>query len=351
MLTKNFIFLLQKLQLSFIIVVEFIFLIYFTEKEIRNMKKLLSIILSLVMIFSLATPALAESTNSSISPLDELSLTDGQSIGNANESAKEVFENLTAEQQVQFISQIETLAEYGDKSLVEFHKTYVDPDYEYNAATDLSPVQVMAAADIAGQLQALNLPSAVYYSLLAFATALGVPVGNVVDVVIGVGLAAVIVANWDAIKNVWNDIVNIFVNAFGSYVMDAFYYLQGLVGIYTVTSSGTTITINGEKYKCDTVAEDVALSMRSKGHKYYPAVRKNNNVFVAPKDIPRGAALAILKLNNSYKGVFTAQSNYASSLCNSLGGGIRGPEGEVSSGYWMHYHSKNYPKAHCWFIN
>ena len=158
MLTKNFIFLLQKLQLSFIIVVEFIFLIYFTEKEIRNMKKLLSIILSLVMIFSLATPALAESTNSSISPLDELSLTDGQSIGNANESAKEVFENLTAEQQVQFISQIETLAEYGDKSLVEFHKTYVDPDYEYNAATDLSPVQVMAAADIAGQLQALNLP-------------------------------------------------------------------------------------------------------------------------------------------------------------------------------------------------
>lgn len=83
---------------------------------------------------------------------------------------------------------------------------------------------------------------------------------------------------------------------------------------------------------------------------YYPAYRTNNNVLICPVDIPRNAALAIMRLNNSYAGVFTIADNYAKSLCQSLGGGIRGPEGENASGYWMHYHSLNYSSAHCWFI-
>ena len=78
--------------------------------------------------------------------------------------------------------------------------------------------------------------------------------------------------------------------------------------------------------------------------------RKANTVLVCPIDIPRNAALAIMKLNSSRAGVFTVKSNYASSLCQTLGGGVRGPEGEYASGYWYHYHSNNYPSAHCWFI-
>ena len=104
---------------------------------------------------------------------------------------------------------------------VEFHHDYVDPSYNYDPASATPPIQTRAA-DVAAQLQALNLPTAVYYGLLAFATSLGVPVGNVVDLVIGLGLGVIIVAHWDQIKDVWSDIVNIFVNAFGSVVNDAF---------------------------------------------------------------------------------------------------------------------------------
>lgn len=301
------------------------------------MKKLISIILCLTMIFSLTSTAFA----SEASPI---------SMDDATDAAKQAFEYLTQEQQAVFLVQIENLALSGDTSLTDFHKTYVDSSYSFSQSSTTSPVQARATADIAGQLQGLNLPSAVYYGLLAFSTALGVPVGNVVDVVIGLGLAAIIVANWDAISGVWQDIVNIFVDAFGSTVMSAFYYLQGLVGVYTVTVSGSTITINGTAYVCDEDAESVALSMSRNGHTYYPAYRTNNTVLVCPVDIPRKAALEIMRLNHSRAGVFTIQSNYAQSLCQSLGGGIRGPEGEYSSGYWRHYHSLNYPSAHCWYI-
>ncbi|WP_427340960.1 hypothetical protein, partial [Caloranaerobacter sp. DY30410] len=53
-------------------------------------------------------------------------------------------------------------------------------------------VAVASNPSIASQLAALNLPAAVEYGLLAFASALGVLVGNVVDVVNGLGLAVVI---------------------------------------------------------------------------------------------------------------------------------------------------------------
>lgn len=301
------------------------------------------------MVFTLSTPVFAANTHLTANEY-EISSTDYQ-LAVITDSAKQAFDFLTPAQQEVFLRQIENLAWNGDTRLVEFHKTYVDPTYNYDPTTAVPPIQTRAAVDVAGQLQALNLPAAVYYGLLAFATSLGVPVGNVVDVVIGLGLAAIIVANWDSIKDVWQDIIDIFVDAFGSVVMDAFYYLQGLVGIYTVSVSGSTITINGEKYKCDTDAETIALSMKSNGHTYYPAYRTNNTVLVCPTDIPRNAALAIMRLNNSRAGVFTIQANYASSLCQSLGGGIRGPEGEVASGFWMHYHSLNYPSAHCWFIS
>ncbi len=304
----------------------------------KNMKKFISIILCLIMVFSLTSTAFAANTK----PVP---------TGDVTSTAKQAFEYLNQEQQAAFLRQIEALAWSGDTSLTDFHKTHVDPNYSFNRSTATTPIQTRAAVDIAGQLQALNLPSAVYYGLLAFSTALGVPMGNVVDVVIGLGLAAIIVSNWEAISGVWQDIVDIFVDAFGSTVMSAFYYLQGLVGVYTVTISGSTITVNGKDYVCDEDAETVALSMSRNGHTYYPAYRTNNTVLVCPEDIPRKAALEIMRLNHSRAGVFTIQSNYAQSLCQTLGGGIRGPEGEFASGYWMHYHSIKYPYAHCWYIS
>ncbi len=183
--------------------------------------KFIAFFLTLVMVFSLTTPAFAANTTTS----------------SQIAAAKQAFEYLTPEQQNAFIKQIEKIAWSGDTSLVEFHHNYVDPTYTYDPATATPPIQTRAA-DVAGQLQALNLPSVVYYALLAFATSLGVPVGNVVDLVIGLGLGIIIIANWNQIKDVWSDIVDIFVNAFGSVVNDAFDYIEGLInGSKSIKSS------------------------------------------------------------------------------------------------------------------
>lgn len=311
-----------------------------------EIKKLLALFLSVTMIFSIFVPVSASATSAKDTCVDGDCLY--YSEEDANQAAKQAYESLSSEQKEEFLRQIELLVYQGDMRLAEYHTKYVDSTYKIEV--DPNSVQVaVVTASIAGQLQALNLPTAVYYGLLAFATALGVPVGNVVDVVIGLGLAAIIVANWDAISGVWNEIVDIFVDAFGSAVMDAFYYLQGLVGVYTVSISGSTITINGEKYKCEEEAEAVVTTMKKNGHSYYPAYRSGGKILVCPVDIPRKAALAIMKQNSAYAGVFTISSSYARSLCQSLGGDVR-HDVETGNGYWSHYHSSNYPKAHCWYI-
>ena len=184
----------------------------------KYLNKCIAFLLSLVMVFSFTTPAFAASVDN----------TTNVTASSQISAARQAFEYLTPEQQQKFIEQIERVAWSGDTSLVEFHHDYVDPSYNYDPASATPPIQTRAA-DVAAQLQALNLPTAVYYGLLAFATSLGVPVGNVVDLVIGLGLGVIIVAHWDQIKDVWSDIVNIFVNAFGSVVNDAFRYIEGLV--------------------------------------------------------------------------------------------------------------------------
>lgn len=191
--------------------------------------KLLSILLAVTILFTLTAPAFAASLPAGDEYFGLASLTtdNSDSAVDATAAAKNVYENLTPTQQQEFLALIETLAYQGDTRLVKYHKTYVDPSYEFEADGVMpQAVAVSAATDVAAQLQALNLPDAVYYALLAFATSLGVPVGNVVDLVIGLGLAAIIVANWDAISNVWQDIVDIFVNAFGSVVQSAFDYIN-----------------------------------------------------------------------------------------------------------------------------
>ena len=316
-------------------------------------KKLLAMFLSFVMLFTLTAPAFAAALPQEDTATDFLTLSADaySSDADANAAAKNVYENLAPAQQQEFLALIEALAYQGDTQLVEFHKAYVDPSYEF-APDGIMPqaAAVAAAADITGQLQALNLPDVVYYALVALATALGVPVGNVVDVVVALGVGAIIVANWNAISGVWDQIVDIFVNAFGSFVMDAFYYLQGLVGVYTITVSGKVITINGEKYNCNEKADEAVAAMSRNGHKYYPAVLYGNYVWVAPIDIPRKMAVAIMKQNSSTVGVFSVTSNLARDLCSSLGGATPPECHGAPPKYLWHYHGYSYPHAHSWYI-
>lgn len=321
------------------------------------MKRVASLLLALVMFFSLSSQVVAASIeyagNDAIG--EEVILNTGMNEAEIEEFANKAFNYLTPEQQNIYIFTIEQLALMGDYTLVEFHKKYVDPSYNFsqNSVNGISPANsavAYSATDIASQLQALNLPATVYNGLIALSAALAVPVGNVVDLVIGLGLAAIIVANWDTISSKWDEIVDIFVDAFGSTVMEAFYYLQGLVGVYTVVISGKTITVNNDEYRCTTKADIAAATMEKKGHSYYPAVVSGGAVWVAPIDIPRKVALAIMKENSHTAGVFTVTGNLARSLCESLGG-AKGPESHGSGGdYWYHYHGRNYLNAHCWYI-
>lgn len=332
------------------------------KKEVRQMKRFIALILSAIMMFSLSSQAFAASIEpedvTTVVLTDELGIQTGEGMSEAEvrDVANKTFDYLTPEQQEVYIYLIESLAISGDYSLVEFHQRYVDPNYRFEPSASSrsaivnDEVVLYNAASIAGQLQALNLPEVVYNGFMALAAALAMPVGNVVDIVIGLGLGVIIVANWDAISSKWNDIVDIFVNAFGSTVMEAFYYLQGLVGIYTVTVSGKTITVNNDKYNCTTKADVAVADMKNNGHQYYPAVLSGSYVWVAPVDISRKVALAIMKINSSSAGIFTVTSNLARNLCESLGG-AKGPEIHGSgSKYWWHYHGRSYMNAHCWYV-
>lgn len=188
----------------------------------NHMKRFIALVLSLILCLSMGIQAFAVENNYGT----QIASIEAEDMYAA---AQQAYDYLTDEQKETFITEISLLALAGDSSLVDFHQTYVDPNYEFNPEDYAAVPNVANAASVAGQLQALNLPTAVYYGLLAFATSLGVPVGNVVDLVVGLGLGIIIIANWDAISNVWDDIVDIFVNAFGSIVTDAFEYIEGLI--------------------------------------------------------------------------------------------------------------------------
>ena len=99
--------------------------------------------------------------------------------------------------------------------------------------------------------------------------------------------------------------------------------------------------------------------MTQKKIKHYPAIVDHNTgfVLVAPQEISRAAAIAILLLNSDKAGVFSLDDQHAEGLCKTLGGTTQ-PLSEVhnngedyySGGYWPHYHPKKRSSAHSWFI-
>jgi hypothetical protein len=116
-----------------------------------------------------------------------------------------------------------------------------------------------------------------------------------------------------------------------------------------VTVNTDEILLDGIRYKCDSIAEEIAQSMPREGDIYYPAMLINNAVWVAPVGISRAEALAIMSLNSSKVGVMAVSAKYARGLCSTLGG-AEGPEGDSKGGYWYHYHGKACRNAHCWFL-
>ncbi|WP_427340911.1 hypothetical protein, partial [Caloranaerobacter sp. DY30410] len=104
-----------------------------------------------------------------------------QTIVDEKQFAIQAYKNLDDEAKKVFLSYIQHLALEGDSSLLEYHIKYVDKDYVNQTATlkkevdsntqKMYNVAVASNPSIASQLAALNLPAAVEYGLLAFASA------------------------------------------------------------------------------------------------------------------------------------------------------------------------------------
>lgn len=187
----------------------------------RRLVVFLSIVLVMCMIINISIPVFAIEANHF-----------NATIIYKNKSEvilKDIFNNLTEEQKEIFIDEMLFQASEGDTRLLDTHLKEVDPSFqiEMNKMDIYSrAVTGTRALTLAQELQNLALPSAVYYGLTSFAAALSVPVGNVVDVAIGLGLTIIIIYNWNAISSKWSKIVDIFSRHIGKNVESAFTYLK-----------------------------------------------------------------------------------------------------------------------------
>lgn len=91
--------------------------------------------------------------------------------------------------------------------------------------------------------------------------------------------------------------------------------------------------------------------MREQKHKYYPAYRTNKTILVAPVEISKTVATAIISKNHERWGVFAQTRSLAVQLCKNLGGAARDEHHEsfYKQGYWPHVHPKDATNAHVWY--
>ena len=114
-------------------------------------QKAISLLLSLVMLFSLSSTALAVSSPNDLTSSDEIAL------------SREIYASLTPDAREIFDASLRY-----DAELLQYHTTYVDPSFTISS----SPVLYSAAvADplsvLSTQLSYIPLPTAVLYSLKA----------------------------------------------------------------------------------------------------------------------------------------------------------------------------------------
>lgn len=181
-------------------------------KKLTN--KILSSILTLSMIFSLAVPTYAtENFN------DE---TDSIITEEIIEDAREVYNSLTPEAKAIFDASLAY-----DSEMLEFHLTYIDKNFT-PPTTPKMRVNTMAASTdpmrvLMTQLGGLGLPSAVLYSLKAMGASMvaaiadgPLPVGDILLAAATASTIVVIAANWKVVSPKMNQITKAFQTAFAS---------------------------------------------------------------------------------------------------------------------------------------
>lgn len=175
--------------------------------------KVLSFILTLSMIFSLAVPAFAAENYDSAGTL-----------ANTQEdidAAREAYAALTPEAKTIFDASL-----VYDTEMLKFHTTYVDQNFTppaprpqtRSAAVAADPMRVLMA-----ELSGLGLPSAVLYSLKAMGASMvaafadgPLPVGEILLAAATASAVVVIAANWDVVSPKFNQITRAFQKAFST---------------------------------------------------------------------------------------------------------------------------------------
>lgn len=176
-------------------------------------KKLISLLLTLTMIFSLSATAFAAENYGNVTT----SINTQEDI----DAARDAYAVLTPEAKAIFD---ESLA--YDAEMLEFHKTYVDKNFTppalrpqmRSAAAVADPMRILMA-----ELGALGLPSAVLYSLKAMGASMvaaladgPLPLGDILLAAATASTAIIIAANWDAVSPKFNQIIGAFQKAFST---------------------------------------------------------------------------------------------------------------------------------------
>lgn len=187
----------------------------------KKINKIISLFLLLVLTITTIDFNIYAEYDTSNEINTDIQISDADAI----EMAVNVYQNLSTEAREKFINNLELLAASGNDELLKFHVENVDTNYNYKEIKKVKTLYATNSLTLAQELSLLALPKAVEYSLLALAGALGIPVGNVVDVIISLGVVAIIAANWNTISPVWDDIVDIFSRHIGGFVVEGFDYI------------------------------------------------------------------------------------------------------------------------------
>lgn len=341
----------------------------------KSFSRFLGVFLCLAILMSIVSPTFAAVTEDSgyrsvpaVEKVEQTSQPEPvDSIAQEQmeiEIAQQAYASFTDEQKLYFEQVIA-----GYPELVEYHQTYVNADYDLsNVVASISssdPVSILMA-----EIAALALPTAVVYAINA--TGVGMvaavadgplPVGDIILAAAAASLAITCALNWTVVSTKWNKIVLAFQHAFVASVnnvLSAFndIWIDSVKEYYdddnpvTVSPNTKSITYDGNKYNCRTLAEEAADKLQT--NSYYPAViGPDNKVYICTAPVPEEVAKLLVVFGDEHGVIFAKTQASALRLCNSLSSVVFGPEyhGSYSNqpGFWRHYHVVINEKTHIWY--
>lgn len=331
------------------------------------MKKIVSLVLSLVMILSMSVPAFATNSISDNNNAEQVFIVDVSMT--SEEALLLAYESLTPEAKAIFEAAIA-----NSLDAITYHRSHIDANYEIPQALMQSAAATAAAVDavrlIQNGLTSMYVPEAVNKAMTLFASGISaalfdgpLPFGDIYAIAVAAYTAVVVAEHWDDVVSLWDDIVELFQDVFdtiSSEIANAMSSIKvdiedeySLPDTVTVTYANRTFMISGTRYVCTVLAENMGPT----DNRFYPAAIFGSVLYVCPTYIPFKYARAIIDTNIPKTGVFTRHMAAARSLCTG-GTAIEHHSHEnqcpdYASNYFPHFHrvrgTVKY-NTHAWYV-